>query len=231
MIETQEIKIAIVDDDADEAETAELELSEAGFESVVISGDRHFYQPEQLAQEIIESRAEAAICDHRLRPGGLANFDGAELAAVLFERKLPAVLITQYYMDSDVSIRRWRRKVPVLMKRVDIDPEKVKEGLSRCKAEIDGYTPRDRKPYEALVHVDEVRNESDEKVIDDMVANWDPHQAVRLPVSLLPPYLQEDLYSGMWLLATVNVGAERPEDLYFEDIRPAPDPDPNDGLT
>lgn len=231
MIETQDFKIAIVDDDADEAETAKLELSQAGFESVVISGNRHFYQADQLAQEIVELQAEAVICDHRLRPGGLANFDGAELAATLFDRKIPAVLITQYYMDSDVSIRRWRRKVPVLMKRVDVDPVKVKEGLSRCKAEIDGYTPRDRRPYEALVHVDEVRNESGEKVLDVMVTNWNPHQAVRLPISLVPPNLRKDLSGGMWLLATVNVGAERPEDLYFEDIRLAPEPDPHDGLT
>lgn len=135
MIDTELIRIAIVDDDINDAETAKLELSDDGFEGVVISGDHHFYEPEQLA-EIIESQADAAICDHRLRPGGLADFDGAELAATLFERKIPAVLITQYYMDSDVSIRRWRRKVPVLMRRADIDPVRVKRGLSRCRAEI-----------------------------------------------------------------------------------------------
>jgi CheY-like chemotaxis protein len=196
---------------------------------VIISGNRHFYKPEDLAKEI-ESQADVALCDHRLRPGGLADFDGAELAATLFERSIPAVLITQYYMDSDVSIRRWRRKVPVLMKRADVDPMKVKEGLLRCEAEIGGLPPKDRKPYEALVHVDEVRNESGEKVIDVMVTNWDPHQAVRLPMSLVPQNLHADLSSGMWLLAKVNVGAERPEDLYFEDIRLAPDPDPHDGL-
>lgn len=81
------------------------------------------------------------------------------------------------------------------------------------------------------MRVDEVRNESDEKVIDVMVSNWDPDQAVRLPISLVPNDLRADLSSGMWLLATVNVGAERPEDLYFENIRLAPEPDPDDGLT
>lgn len=229
MIEAEGMRVAIVDDDADDAETAKLEISQAGFKGVVISGDRHFYRPEQLA-EIIESQADAAICDHRLRPGGLADFDGAELAAKLFERKVPAVLITQYYMDSDVSIRRWRRKVPVLLRRVDIDAVRIKEGLSRCEAEIRGELPRDRKPYESLVRVDDIRYESGEEVIDAMVTNWDPHQAVRLPMSLVPTHLRGGLSSGMWLFAKVNVGAERPEDLYFSDIRLAPEPDPHDGL-
>lgn len=230
MIETQHTKIAIVDDNADDAETAKLELSQAGFKSVVISGDHHFYQAEQLAQKIVESQAHAAVCDHRLRLGGLADFDGAELAATLFEWKIPSVLVTQYYMDSDVSIRRWKRKVPVLMRRVDINPVKIKEGIRRCKAEIDGYTPKDRKPYEALVHVDEVKNESGEKVLDVMVTNWDPNQAVRLPMSLAPSNLHEHIFSGVWLLASVNIGAERSEDLYFDNIRLAPDPDPHDEL-
>lgn len=229
MIETERVRIAIVDDEPDDAETAKLELSNDGFDSVIISGDHHFYRPEELAN-VIESQADVAICDHRLRPGGLADFDGAELAATLFERNIPALLITQYYMDSDVSIRRWRRKVPVLMKRAEVDPLKVREGLSRCRAEIGGHPPKDRKPYEALVHVDEVRKESGENVIDVMVSNWDPHQAVRLPISLVPSNLRQSISSGVWLLATVNVGAERPEDLYFEDMRLAPEPEPCDGL-
>lgn len=230
MIEAQDFKVAIVDDNADDAETAKLGLSRAGIDSFVISGDHHYYQAEQLAQEIIESPARAAVCDHRLRLGGLADFDGAELAAALFERKFPSVLVTQYYMDTDVSIRRWKRKVPVLMRRIDANPERIKEGIWQCKAEIDGYTPVNRKPYEALIHVDEVKNESGEKVLDVMVTNWDPNQAVRLPMSLAPMNLHKHISSGMWLLASVNIGAEKPEDLYFEDIRLAPEPDSHDGL-
>ena len=63
-----------------------------------------------------------------------------------------------------------------------------------------------------------------------MIINWDPHQIVRLPVSLIPEHIKGKLDRDVWLLAQVNVGAGKAEDLFFEDIELAPEPRVNDRL-
>jgi len=222
-------RVAIVDDDLDEAETAVLEVEEAGFEPFVISQGVHYDKVEELA-DVIKAEAQAALCDHRLRTRGLANFEGAELAARLFDLGIPNVLITQFLMDSGVSIRRHRDKIPVLLSRGEVDSSKIIKGLQRCLDEMRGEVAADRRPHESLVRVEEVREEAKEPVVDAVVINWNPHQAVRFPLSLVPEPLHAALQPDTWLLAKVNVGADRSEDLYFKDIRLAPDPDPDDGL-
>lgn len=221
--------VAIVDDDADEAEMAVLEVVEAGFQPFVISKGSHYDAVEDLVA-VIEEEAQAAVCDHRLRTRGLANFEGAELAAKLFDLGIPNVLITQFLMDSGVSIRRHRDKIPVLLSRAEVDSSSIKKGLRRCLAEIKGEVTPERKPHRSLVRVEEVREEAGETVVDAVVLNWNPHQAVRFPRALVPEHLHSALGPDVWLLAGVNVGAEKSEDLFFKDVSLAPEPDPNDGL-
>ena len=72
----------------------------------------------------IRSVASAAICDHRLSPRGLANFSGAELVSQLYASNIPAVLISQYCaIDQNVSIRKYRSKIPILLPRDDLGPD------------------------------------------------------------------------------------------------------------
>lgn len=222
-------KVAIVDDDADEAAMAELEVVEAGFQPFVISKGRHYEAVEELAA-VIEEQAQAAICDHRLRTRGLANFEGAELAARLFDLGIPNVLITQFLMDAGVTIRQYRDKIPVLLSRAEVNSSSIKNGLERCGAEMSGAVTPERKSHRSLVRVEEVREEAGETVVDAVVLNWKPHQAVRFPRSLVPEHLHSALAPDVWLLALVNVGADKPEDLFFKDMSLAPEPDPDDGL-
>lgn len=107
-------KIAIVDDEEELAEVTSWEVEEAGYEPfLLVKG--HFTSVDDLASVILEN-TQGAICDNRLTNSGLANFLGAELVAALYDQALPSLLISQFVeMDSSLSIRKWRRKIPVLL--------------------------------------------------------------------------------------------------------------------
>jgi hypothetical protein len=198
-------------------------VSEAGYEPIIL-GPR-FDRVEDLVAKVLDS-ADAAICDHRLRPRGFAQFDGAEAVAALTMERVPSLLVTQYIdIDSDVSIRRWRYRVPVLLSRDDADPDRIVQGLNECVRELRGEHPSSRRPWRTLIQVDELDRESGERVIDAHIPSWNPHQAVRFPVALVPRALRANLVPGAYLFAKVNIGAERAEDLYFNDFELAPEPE------
>lgn len=88
-----------------------------------------------------------------------------------------------------------------------------------------------RRLYRSLIKVENIREENCKKVIEAIVINWDPHQIVHFSASLVPHNLEGKLDRDIWLLAHVNVGAGRAEDLVFENFELAPEPDPNDGLS
>src|SRR5258708_39179787 len=85
-----------------------------------------------------------------------------------------------------------------------------------------------QKLYTSIIRVEDIRNEDGNRVIDAVIINWDPHQVVAIPISLLPASLQEKLNQDTRLLAKVNVGASKAEDLIFEDFKLAPEPKPYD---
>ena len=78
--------------------------------------------------------------------------------------------------------------------------------------------------YHSIIRVEDIRNENGNRVIDAVIINWNPHQIVHIPMSLLPIDLQEKLNQNSRLLAKVNVGASKAEDLIFEDFKLAPEP-------
>ena len=80
------------------------------------------------------------------------------------------------------------------------------------------------------MRIEDVRNEGGNEVVEVSLMNWNPHLTVRFPVSLVPPNLRANLDRDVLLLAEVNVGAKKAEDLFFEAIRLAPELDPDDGL-
>lgn len=84
--------------------------------------------------------------------------------------------------------------------------------------------------YTSIIRIEKIRSEEGNKVIDAIIVNWDPHQTVSIPMSLVPLNLQERLDQDTRLLAKVNVGVRNAEDLIFEDIKLAPAPKAYDGL-
>jgi CheY-like chemotaxis protein len=222
-------QVAIVDDDLVAASVMAELLRDAGFEPVEIQSS--FNDIERFIGQVSQS-AQAAVCDHRLRRMQLASFDGAEAVASLFDKQIPAILVTQYInTDADVTIRRWRDRVPVLMSRHEAsDPARIREGLETCAREIQGEYSVDRQPWRALVEVEEVTFDSGQPVVDARVHQWRPDEVVRFPLALVPAEIRPSVTSGSFLLANVNIGAEIGRDLFFADIHPAPEPIPESSL-
>ena len=185
-------RVAVIDDDMDQAEATSLEVEEAGFEPIVIRADPPFQRLEELAAVLTQKQVHGAVCDHRLRPRGFSQFNGAPFAAMLYDSRIPSVLVTQYVdMDFDVSIRVCRRKIPVVLSRDATDSESIKQGLLECAREIDGQVSAFRKPHRSLIRVTDIGNESNEIVLDVIIPSWNPLRAVRFPLSLIPPSLRQ----------------------------------------
>ena len=206
--------VAIVDDDVQTAEGVRYQVEDAGFVPWMFPGKARTVE---WTVGMIKENAQAAICDHRLSRLGFANFDGAELAAMLIREGIPAVLISQFVdQDYDVSIRRWRATVPSLLSRDECRPETIKDALELCRLEIRGEIVPGRRRHRTLLRIASVQNEADERVIDAILPAWNRRQAVRFPITLIPAPLQSLVKMDEYFIAYVNLAAERPEDLYLE---------------
>ncbi len=220
--------IAVIDDDKDAAETACWAIEAAGYKPTIITGS---YNDVIKLANVVRQKAQGALCDHRLAPYGLANFVGASLVAKLYDFGFPAILHTQYSdIDRDVSIRKWRQKIPILLSRDELNGEAISEGIRVCSAELHGEVSSLRKPYRTLIQILGITNESGQKVVDTIVPSWNPSRAVRFPISLIPNKLHARLTIGMWLFTYVNIGALDTADLYFDQFELAPEPNNDDGL-
>ena len=78
--------------------------------------------------------------------------------------------------------------------------------------------------YTSIIRIEDIREEDGDSIIDAVIINWNPHQIVHIPMSRLPSSLQGKLNQDTRLLAKVNVGVSRAEDLIFEDFKLAPEP-------
>jgi hypothetical protein len=221
-------KVALVDDESNDALLSKEEVKAAGFEPIAIH--QRFRKIEEFAA-FIQSEAQGALCAHRLAGYGFTYFYGAKLVASLYDLKIPALLVTQYTdIDGDVSIRKWRDKIPVLLSPDEANADSILTGMSKCASELRGNIPPSRKPHRTLLRVVHVTSESNEKVIDVIIPGWNPHKAVRFPASLLPADLQDIVVPKVRLFAQVNIGARRSDDLYFREFELAEEPDEDDGL-
>jgi CheY-like chemotaxis protein len=219
-------RVAIVDDNLNDAEVMGELVRDAGFEPIVL--EPPFGEISDLLRAV-QQQADAVVCDHRLR--GLAGFWGAQGVAALIEQRIPALLVTQYIdHDADDTIRRWRQHVPILLSRDDADPDRIKEGLGSCIREIQGEYPPGRRPWRALIQIERVTNYSDQSVVEARIPPWNSQEIVRFPLALVPPDLRDKVIADAFLFAMVNIGAEKSEDLYFYDFEAAPDPATEESL-
>jgi hypothetical protein len=220
--------VAIIDDDINAAETLKWDLEDAGYNPFYVSEKRD--HPKDLA-EYISKHAIAAICDHRLSPYGYASFHGADIVAQLYKLNIPAILMTQFIeIDKDVSIREFRRYIPVVLKRRETDPDRIRVGLNYCLDELKGKFSEERKPHRTLVRVLDLGEEANEKVVDVALPGWFYDDAVRLPQKLIPIELHSELKPDFRMIAEVNIGADSSEKLFFSNFKKAPDINEDDGL-
>ena len=220
-------RVALVDDDPIAAATLSVLLEDAGYESIGMEPPLESID-DAIAQ--IRKVASVAVCDHRLSPRGLASFTGAELVAQLYSIAFPAVLISQYFkIDQDVSIRRHRSKIPMLLARDEVGPDQLADAIRVCTDEISGQRLSNRKGWRTLVRVVAKDTEGGEDVLDAIIPGWRPDEAVRFPAELLGDHkiaLPEGRSDRLELrfFARVNIGAEDARDLYLDGFEPAVEP-------
>jgi S-adenosyl methyltransferase len=115
-------------------------------------------------------------------------------------------------------------------------PEAVAQrhrAIDAVKAEIHNQYSPARIAHRAMVWVVDCSTESGEPMVEAILPQWRPRQAVRFPAALIPKDLQprnKEDWPNMRYVAKVNIGAERAEDLYFEDFESAVGPDDDDEL-
>jgi len=217
-------RIGIIDDSVDDTRLRNIQLKRAGFSPYPIPG--LFQTPEELVESFLE-KVDMVVCDNRLQPSNYAPFFGADVVACLYDKKVPAVLITQFFdQDYDHSIRLRRRQIPAILSKDNANSGSIIEAASTCALELQGVFSAERRPHRTLIKI--VNIQADE--IGATVLSWSAKEVIRFPAALVPSDLRETLQVDQYLLATVNTGADRSTDFYFDGIERAPDAIPEDNL-
>ncbi len=205
-------RVAIIDDDEQARESYRLTVEDLDLQPVLEVG------PLLDAAQFIEGvcqRSDAALCDYHLRKRNYARFDGDDLAVRCYRGAFPAVLCTSYSDFEATLLRKSRREIPVLLRPDQVNPDSLATAWERCIEEFQGKFRPDRRPWRALIRVEEVVPE--ERFFYAVVPAWNAKAKVRLMYEDLPPDRQAELAEGRRFHAQVNTGAMSHEDLYFTD--------------
>ncbi len=125
-------------------------------------------------------------------------------------RRLEGELLTAYNLPLHLERELVKyfdgvqRPGPVLLNKVDLSPTK--------------------RFYLSIIRVENIKNENGSKMVEIVITNWDPYQTVHIPYSLIPENLHGKIGYDTFLLAYVNIGTKKAEDLVFENIELAPEP-------
>jgi hypothetical protein len=221
-------RVAVVDDTPDNMAHKSDVVRLAGYDPVPLRGQ--YQSVQDLLAEVGRVKVTGLLCDHKLSEGNYAGFQGVEAVAALYGSKTPAILVTDY-MDGDlrVSIRKYRKKVPVLIKGSDLRPRALIDGIEAWEKEVmRNEIPVERRARRAFVRIDGVKDGPNGRIVTVFVPRWREHEAVTLPQDVFPQGLHADLKKGALLIASVNTEAPRIEDLFFEDFEVVPPEDLSD---
>jgi hypothetical protein len=209
--------VGVVDDDPGARDSYKLTLQDANVDPVGEAGplgnlDDFVGQAKQ--------RLDAVLCDHHLRIRNYSTFDGAQLAAALYDVNVPAVLCTRWEDAQLDMIRPYRDKVPVLLQLEDINPDSFVDALSLIVRELQGDFAEQRKPWRTQVHIADVGTDEQKEFFYVDLPGWISDKVIRLRKAVLDSDLVDKLEIDARWHATVNVGAEDSWELYFRDWEP-----------
>jgi CheY-like chemotaxis protein len=202
-------QVLVVEDNSDAREGYQYTLEDMHLEPVLEKGPLGKLE---AYISTVAGRYDAAICDHHLTESGYAEFNGAKLVAEMNRRQQPAVLCTAWEEAGVDEIRRFRRDIPCLLKPGELDPESFRRALKLCIDEFDGHFLPSRYPSRTLVRVEDVDQENAYVILP----GWNPQEVIRLTLRTISPDVRSSVKTGVRLHAHVNIGAERQEELYFD---------------
>jgi len=215
-------RVAVADDISDNLAHKSDIVKLAGYDPVPLRG--RYQTVQDLLAAVSREGVSGLVCDHKLNEGNYAGFEGVEVVAALYDSKTPAILVTDY-MDGDlrVSIRKHRKRVPVLIKGSDLRPRTLTDGIEAWEKEVILHEiPLERRPRRAFLRIDEVAGGPNGPMVTVFVPRWREHEAVTLPQDMIPHELHSHLKKGALLIASVNTEAARIEDLFFDDFEAVP---------
>lgn len=211
-------KAAIIDDNRKNRERWGDYVLSIGFDPIIY--DNPINSLGTLERDLLQNSIQYALCDHRLNETYYAPFLGAEAVARMYDKKVSALLITGYQnSDADTTIRTYRKKIPVLLKPEEVNKEALRKGFEITYNEIvnKNILP-ERQSCKAIMTITDVIKQGGMNVIKVVLIQWDINTEVGFPTTMLPKKMSKIIKPGQMLLADVNVDAEKPEDLFFENF-------------
>jgi hypothetical protein len=169
---------------------------------------------EEFAGEAAK-RTQGAVCDYQLGARNYAPFHGAALVAAWYELGYPALLCTKWEQAVIDEMRRFRPRIPVLIKPSELDPDRLVAGLEVCIRELRGERTSSRRVWRTLVRVEDVSPDRNMRAYVVLPA-WDNERVVRIPVTDIPEAVRPAVKPDARLYAWVNLGAETNEELFFD---------------
>jgi hypothetical protein len=208
--------VAIVDDDRDSREECSLIVDALGWESRIVEG--HFKSDLGALVETIAHTADYIICDQRLSFGNLAEWSGAEIAASLYDCRKRVVLVTTYLEPELPNIRRFGRKLPVVLSRDELNGNVLPRLFDQCTRELETGPAKHRRPYRALVDIITIDGQGTEQVAEAIIPAWNPRRAVTFELADLVEQVARDICAGTRLYADINLNARDSTELYFSNF-------------
>jgi CheY-like chemotaxis protein len=206
-------RVSIVDDDPLVREGFSEPVEDLSVEAVLEAGPLPALNE---CAEQISARSQGVLCDYHLKKkGNYAVFDGDELVANLYQRKIPAVLCTNYADFNIAELRGLRKFIPSLLKPTELNPDNLADGFAICIEEFAGAFRSYRQTIRTLVRIEEVAESG--KYFQVVVPAWNSQGLIRIYASAFPVAIRNTLAEGSRLYAKVNVGSRTPDDLFFSD--------------
>lgn len=163
------------------------------------------------------------VCDFQLTNTMYSPINGDVIVSSLYEKKIPAVLCSRN-AEMVSSVRSLRHSIPCILDARDLNGDNVVAAFSTCIKEFSGTFSRQRKPWPALVRIENIVISGDGFArVAVVVPGWDPQTMIEIDVY---PHQQEfyqlmvdtlnggDIFRAM---AKVNLDAEGLKDIYIKD--------------
>jgi hypothetical protein len=210
--------VTIVDDDAEARGGYALPLEDLQIEPVPQDGPLPPFGEFWFA---VLGRSDAVLCDHHLKKGNYADFNGAEAVAAWYDAGFPAVLCTKWENAQIDEIRPYRARIPALIQpdQLASDPEVFIKALDECILEMSGEHTPARRPWPAQIYVVDVETEGSAPFFYVELPGCQLEEVIRLRKQDVPLEIREKLAPEFRCHAIVNLGAETSDQVYFDGWR------------